>query len=67
MPDSRRAWTDDDIARLKSLAGKLPVKDVAAQLGRTPGATVVEASKLRLSLRVRSQKRTDVDEATANP
>ena len=51
MPDSRRPWSEDDIAKLKSMAGKLPAKEIAAELGRSPGATVVEASKLGLSLR----------------
>jgi hypothetical protein len=50
----RRPWSEDDIAKLKSMAGKLPAKDIAAELGRSAGATVVEASKLKISLRTRS-------------
>jgi hypothetical protein len=46
-----RRWTDNDIAKLKSLAGKLPVKDIAIELGRSSGATIVQAHKLGLSLR----------------
>jgi hypothetical protein len=66
MPDSRRGWTDDDIARLKSLAGKIPAQDVAAQLGRRLGATAVEASKLKLSLRInRREQRPGIDEPAA--
>jgi hypothetical protein len=66
MPDSRRGWTDDDIARLKSLAGKIPAQDVAAQLGRSLGATAVEASKLKLSLRFnRREQRPGIDEPAA--
>ena len=55
MPDTgrRRPWSEDDIAKLKSMAGKLPAKDIAAELGRSAGATVVEASKLKISLRTR--------------
>jgi hypothetical protein len=53
MPDSRRAWTEDDIARLKAMAGKVPAERIAADLGRTPGATAAEASKLGLSLRIK--------------
>jgi hypothetical protein len=52
MPRSKRVWTDDDIAKLKNLAGKIPVRQIAALLDRSLGATVVEASKLKLSLRV---------------
>ena len=53
MPDHRRVWTEDDIAKLKSMAGKLAIREFAAELGRTPGATAVEASKLKVSLRTR--------------
>ena len=50
MPDNRRTWTEEDIAKLKNLAGKLALREIATELGRTPGATAVEASKLGLSL-----------------
>jgi len=53
MPDPKRAWTEENIARLKTMAGKIPAKQIAAELGRTPGATAIEASKLGLSLRLR--------------
>ena len=45
-----RPWTEDDNAKLRSLAGTKPVEAVAAELGRSPGATTVQASKLRLSM-----------------
>jgi len=48
MPDTRRPWSEDDIAKLKSMAGKLSARDIAAELGRSLGATVVEASKLKI-------------------
>jgi len=47
----KRGWTEYDISKLKSLASKLPVRDIAAELGRSPGATVLKAHQLRLSLR----------------
>ena len=50
MPDNRRPWTETDIAKLKSMAGKIPAKDIAAALGRSAAATAVEAS---ISLRTR--------------
>jgi hypothetical protein len=56
MTDLRRAWTEDDITRLKSMAGKIPAKEVAAALGRSGGATAVAASKLKLSLRPQSRR-----------
>ena len=48
-----RTWSEEDIAKLKSMAGRRPAKDIAVALGRTVEATLVEASKLRLSLRTR--------------
>jgi hypothetical protein len=51
MPDLRREWTDHDFAKLRNLAGKMSVKEIAAELGRSPGATAVVAHRLRLSLR----------------
>jgi hypothetical protein len=47
----KHAWTDGDIARLKSLAGKMPATQIAAELDRTYAALLVEASKLGVSLR----------------
>ena len=61
MPASK--WTEDDIAKLKSMAGKFPARDIAAELGRSWGAVAVEASKLKLSLRRISGRR---DAATAS-
>ena len=61
-------WTEDDIAKLKRLAGKVPAKDIAAELGRSRGATVVEASKLRLSLRcLRRRHPTGADQRASTP
>jgi hypothetical protein len=51
MPGRKGGWTAEEIAKLKSMAGKMPVRQIAAQLGRSPGATAVEASKLGISLR----------------
>ena len=48
-----RPWSEEDIAKLKSLAGRRPAKDIAVALGRSFEATVVAASKLKLSLRTR--------------
>ena len=54
MSDSRRLWSEDEIARLKSMAGRFPAKEIAAELGRSSGAVFVEASKLKISLARRS-------------
>jgi hypothetical protein len=56
MPDSRRAWTEDDVAKLKTLAGKIPLRQIAAELVRTAKATAVQASKLGVPLRTRGAR-----------
>jgi hypothetical protein len=52
--NQRRPWTEEDIAKLKSMAGRLPAKDIAARLGRSLQATVTIAAKLSLPLRTRA-------------
>jgi hypothetical protein len=54
MPDTRRAWTQDDIVKLRNLAGRYRLRNIAAELGRSPGATAVQASKLGISLNTKS-------------
>lgn len=53
MPDTRRPWSEEDVAKLESMAGAHPVIEIAAKLRRSPAAVAVEASKLGLSLRTR--------------
>jgi hypothetical protein len=53
MPDNRRTWTEEDIAKLKNMAGKLSLIEIAVRLGRSTAATAAEASKLKISLRRR--------------
>ena len=68
MPKSNRRWNEDDVAKLKAMAGKEPGERIAAELGRTLGATAVQASKLGLSLRIRRPSRNakaDKDGASA--
>jgi hypothetical protein len=52
MPNYFRRWTENDIAKLKAMAGKKPVAIIAAELGRTVGTTRVRAHDLGLSLRI---------------
>jgi hypothetical protein len=53
MPNATfRRWTADEIAKLKNLAQKEPSANVAAQLGRSVGATAVKAHQLGISLKV---------------
>jgi hypothetical protein len=46
MTMNRRAWTKEDDARIKDLAGKVSLKEIARQLNRSEGATRVQAWKL---------------------
>ena len=45
-----RRWSEDDLAKLQSMAGKYPAKHIAAELGRGLSATRVKAHLLRISL-----------------
>ena len=48
----RRAWTPEDVARLRELAGKVPPAEIARELGRTEKAIAWRASALGLPLQV---------------
>jgi hypothetical protein len=58
MPNSSvRRWSDEEIAKLKSLAQKCRREVIAAELGRSVGATAVMAHKLKLSLKMPEESR----------
>ena len=50
-------WTEEENAKLRNLAGSKPLADVAAELGRTEGAVMAQASKLKVSLAYKNQRR----------
>lgn len=50
VPESRRAWRDDDFAKLKSLAGGFRPGKSLPSWTEAPTAVMVEASKLKVSL-----------------
>jgi len=50
-----RRWTADDIAKLKNMARNEPSANIAAQLGRSVGATAVKAHQPGISLKVPHQ------------
>jgi hypothetical protein len=52
MTAHTRLWTTEEIEKLKRLAGKRPPAEIAAELGRTPGAMAVKAHQLNISLKV---------------
>lgn len=51
MPHGYRVWTDDDVAKLKVLAGSKSPDDISRELGRTLAATVCKAHLLGISMR----------------
>jgi len=51
-PEIHKRWTGEDIAKLKSLAQKQRLSVIAAELGRSRGATAVKAHQLRVSLKM---------------
>ncbi len=55
----RKAWTDDDIARLQSMARRYPTAQIAGALGRGISATVMKARELQISLRINSRRESD--------
>jgi hypothetical protein len=65
---NRRAWTKEDDARIKDLAGKVSLKEISRQLNRSEGATRVQASKLGVkSTVVGAAVRCTVDRGPARP
>ena len=54
--DRRRPWTDEDNAKLRSLAGTKRPEIIAAELGRSAGAVVIQAAKLKVSLATRLRR-----------
>jgi len=54
MNRKSKAWTAEDDEKIRSLAGKVPLSQIARKLNRTEGATGVQASKLRISVRLGS-------------
>jgi hypothetical protein len=69
----RRPWSAEENEKLKSLAGKVPLRQIARQLKRTEGATGVQASNLRISVKLVSSpaatlnRKTTSDRKTAEP
>ena len=54
---TRREWTKSDIRELKSLAKKVPARQIARKLRRSEGAVRQKAFVLRTSLGTRRRRR----------
>jgi len=52
----QRKWSEEDIAKLNSLAHRYPTAQIAAALGRGISSTVKKAYELRISLRMKPKR-----------
>jgi hypothetical protein len=52
----QRKWSEEDIAKLNSLARRYPTAQIAAALGRGVSSTVMKAFELRISLRMKPKR-----------
>ncbi|BAL07774.1 MULTISPECIES: hypothetical protein [Bradyrhizobium] len=50
MPRWKEAWTEDEVAKLKALAGTMPLTLIAKELDRTAGAVLAKAAEEKLSI-----------------
>ena len=48
---SRLPWTDEEVTKLRSLAGNHATAHIAQELGRGVAATIAKAAELQISLR----------------
>ena len=46
-----RPWSDEDVSKLTAMAGRYPSQEIARELCRGLGATILKAHQLRISLR----------------
>jgi IS30 family transposase len=51
MNEIRRSWTEEDSDKIRNLAGKVSLEEIARQLNRTEAATRVQAWKLGVSVK----------------
>ena len=52
----KRAWSKQDFATLRKMAGNELLANIAKALGRTPGATRQRATQHGISLRMKAKK-----------
>jgi hypothetical protein len=59
MTQMRRAWTDEEVTKLKSMAQKYPPAQIASEIGRALASVRTKAYELHISLRIdRDQQQT---------
>lgn len=53
MPRWKENWTEDEVEKLKALAGSMPLTLIAKELNRTRGAVLAKATEETLAIIVR--------------
>jgi hypothetical protein len=51
MTRARRLWTDDEVEKLLNLAQKVPMSQIASEIGRPVHSVRQKAAQLAISLR----------------
>ena len=51
----KQGWTESELARLRSLAGTVPITQIAKELGRTTGTVLAKAIEEKLSIIVHTR------------
>jgi hypothetical protein len=53
-----RPWSFEDLEQLRTLARKLPTRELAFRLERSPAAVTSKARQLRVSLKMKKSRKT---------
>ena len=61
MTQLRRPWTDEEVAKLMSMAQKYPPTQIASEIGRALGSVRTKARGLAISLRMDRGQRQTID------
>jgi hypothetical protein len=70
MTQMRRPWTDEEVAKLMSMAQKYPPAQIASETGRALASVRTKARQLAISLRMdrrQRQKERQQKELTESP
>jgi hypothetical protein len=51
VPTTRKYWNDAELQKLRSLAGKRTLNEIAQELGHPRGSVATKAYQLKISLR----------------
>ena len=61
MTQLRRPWTDEEVAKLKSMAQKYPPAHIASEIGRALASVRTKARELAISLQMDRPERQTID------